>query len=137
MKADTGYSPTFSPVQERRIEKAGAILDKLDIVRRLIEMRPIDPKLALCRQLLGCVADDIAEMAGDVDHERREAEAIRRACRDPLSCSEALPALPLPERKRTILDRVDSAIALGVIGAAILGVSLWLGYSVGYHAGVW
>lgn len=84
MKAETGYSPTFSRVQERRIEKAGAIIDRLDICRRLIEQFPPDNRLALARQLIRQAADDVADLAGIEDQteaERREHAAILRAAR--------------------------------------------------------
>lgn len=86
MKADARHSPTFSRAQERRIDQAGAIIDRLDIARRLIELHAPDNRLALARQLLRRTADDVATMAGiedETDAERREAEAIRRAAGAP------------------------------------------------------
>ena len=83
--ATQGYSPTWTRVQERRIDKAGAIIDRLDICRRLIDQFPTDNRLALARQLIRQTADDVAELVGIEDdpleraRERREAAAITRA----------------------------------------------------------
>ena len=105
---------------EQRVELAGQILDKLDICRRLIEMHPIDSKLSLARQLLGCAADQIADLAGDEDHERR---AIKRA------------AAPLPVKRRAILDRLDQMAFVAIVGLAGLLAAVWLGASVAIRAG--
>jgi hypothetical protein len=86
MKADARHAPTFSRAQARRIDEAGAIVDRLDIARKLIELHAPDNRLALARQLLRQTADDVATMAGIEDETtaaRREAEAIRRAAGAP------------------------------------------------------
>ena len=105
---------------EQRVELAGQILDKLDICRRLIEMHPVDSKLALARQLLGCAADQIAELAGDEDRERR---AIKRA------------AAPLQVKRRTILDRLDQVAFVTIVALPVAGAVAWIGASLAIRAG--
>lgn len=94
---------------EQRIELAGAILDKLDICRRLIEMHPVDSRLALARQLLGCAADQVAELAGADDD--RERAAIRRA------------AAPLPVKRERPRLTLRKALAIGLVAAGFLFVA--------------
>lgn len=120
MKADTAFSRNTPNPSTARVEQIGAILDKLDICKKLIELYPIDSRLALARQLLDCCADKIAELAED-----GEMAAIRRA------------ALPRPKRKRTFLERLDAVAFTTIVGLVAAFVGGWVLYSAGYHMGWW
>ena len=106
---------------------ADGILDRLSIARCLLLQETVTCRLSLVLRILNTTCDDVATLAGErVEQERRdrEAETIRKA------------SAPV-RRRRGILDRVDSAIALGVMGAALLFIAGWLLYSMLHHAGFW
>ena len=115
MKADATFKPSVASATSA--ENIGAILDKLSITKQLIQLQPIDSKLALALQLIDCASDRIAELADDGERAR-----LRKA------------AMPV-QRKRSFWDRLDGALAIGVIGVACLGVALWLAVSVLHHLG--
>jgi hypothetical protein len=77
MKAMTGYSPTFSVAQERRIDLAGKIIDTLDIARRLLDQMPPDNRLAMARQLVSQCVDDVVALARVEDQPAASAEVAR------------------------------------------------------------
>jgi hypothetical protein len=74
MKAAHCHTVTFSPIQEQRIDQAGKILDSLDIARRLIDQAAPDNRLALARQLIRQVADEVVTLARLEDQPAASAE---------------------------------------------------------------
>ena len=119
---------TTTTSRQDPVELADSILDRLSIARCLLLQETVTCRLSLVLRILNTTCDDVAELAGErVEQERRdrEAEALAKA------------AAPVRRRRRGILERVDSAIALGVIGAAVAFAGGWIAYSIGYRAGFW
>ena len=118
MKADATFKPSVASATSA--ENIGAILDKLSITKQLIQLQPIDSKLALALQLIDCASDRIAELADDGERAR-----LRKA------------AMPVQRKRVGAFQRLDLLVYYGLTGAAVWAASLWIGYSLGHHLGFW
>ncbi len=56
--------PRQRAAEDARIERAVAILERLDIARHLLRLETVDTRLALALQLLEQTVDDVADLAG-------------------------------------------------------------------------
>ena len=119
---------TTTTKRQDPVELADGILDRLSIARCLLMQETVTCRLSLVLRILNTTCDDIATLAGErIEQERRdrEAETIRKA------------AMPVQRKRVGAFQRLDLLVYYGLTGAAVWAATLWIGYSLGHHLGLW